>query len=302
MEQSNFSLPGGYIGDSGRLHKQVELRALTGGEEELLVQIAPRGAAAQVTAVLCSCVKRIGSVHHITEDVVRDLLVGDRQYLMLKLRELTFGDRVQASVICAWPDCGSKLDIDFSISDIPVDSVEHTELIHEYAIPMCEAADRSDTAIWFRLPNGHDQEAMTRELPADDACALTHLLWRCVRRIGQVEDPSLEQIRELPTYVRRQIEKRMQALAPDLNLTMEAACPECERRFDIPFSLQEFFFDEMRTSQDLLRREVHYLAYHYHWSENDILAMTRNKRRNYIEILADEIERQNDGVRSGAGG
>ncbi len=88
----------------------------------------------------------------------------------------------------------------------------------------------------------------------------------------------------------------MQSLAPDVELTMEAECPECQRNFTIPFDLQEFFFGELSTSRELLRWEIHYLAYHYHWSEQDILAMSRDKRREYIEILADEIDKLNEGA------
>jgi hypothetical protein len=46
----------------------------------------------------------------------------------------------------------------------------------------------------------------------------------------------------------------------------------------------------------MLYRQVHYLAYHYHWSEHEILEMPRDKRLAYIEILADEIERLNNAL------
>jgi len=41
----------------------------------------------------------------------------------------------------------------------------------------------------------------------------------------------------------------------------------------------------------MLLEEVHYLAFHYHWSEKDILSMTRSKRRRYLAILAEKLER-----------
>ena len=41
---------------------------------------------------------------------------------------------------------------------------------------------------------------------------------------------------------------------------------------------------------------MHYLAYHYHWSEGEIMAMTRDKRRTYIDVLADAIEVLNNGA------
>jgi hypothetical protein len=63
----------------------------------------------------------------------------------------------------------------------------------------------------------------------------------------------------------------------------------------VPFDLQRFFFGELRTDSELLYRQVHYLAYHYHWAEPEIMAMPRTKRQKYIELLAGEIERLNDG-------
>jgi hypothetical protein len=93
---------------------------------------------------------------------------------------------------------------------------------------------------------------------------------------------------------RMEIELEMLRVAPRIELNMDVICPECTRVFTAPFDLQDFFFGEMRTSRDLLYREVHYLAYHYHWSEKEIMEMPKDARRNYIEILADEIERLNN--------
>ena len=87
----------------------------------------------------------------------------------------------------------------------------------------------------------------------------------------------------------------MERVAPRVELNMDAGCAECGRAFLVPFDLQRFFFGELRTDSDLLYREVHYLAYHYHWSEREIMAMPRDKRHTYIDVLADEIERLNDG-------
>lgn len=54
------------------------------------------------------------------------------------------------------------------------------------------------------------------------------------------------------------------------------------------------FFSELSTGVSRLHHELHYLAYHYHWGEKEILSMERDRRHKYIAILADEIERLND--------
>lgn len=44
-----------------------------------------------------------------------------------------------------------------------------------------------------------------------------------------------------------------------------------------------------------LYHEVHQLAWHYHWSEREILAMSRAKRRRYLALLSRELERSDEG-------
>ena len=88
----------------------------------------------------------------------------------------------------------------------------------------------------------------------------------------------------------------MQELAPKVEQAMDATCAECGRTFTVPFDIQRFFFGELRTDDDVLYHEVHYLAYHYHWSEREIMAMTRDKRHKYIDVLAGAIEGLNGGA------
>ncbi len=128
-------------------------------------------------------------------------------------------------------------------------------------------------------------------LAESEAKAAAMLLERCIQAIGPLQDPGEAFIERLPPQARAEIEAHMAAAAPEITLTMEGDCPECGRAFAIPFDLEGFFLGELMTSLDLLYREVHYLAYHYHWSEREILEMPRAKRRTYIRVLAEEIER-----------
>lgn len=293
-------LPGGLIDEVGDLHREAELAPLTGREEELLAGLEHEAPAVLVTRVLARCVLRVGSIRPLTEDMARRLLVADRQYLLLKLREISYGARVSGTLGCPWPSCGAKVDIDFDLRDIPVRRSDRPAA--RYRIALSPAAAPSDergvqqTAIIFRLPNGGDQEALAPLLAANPARALTHLLELCIEGSEPGWDDTLSLAQRLNSKARQEIERAMDAEAPGLDLDMHLACPECARAFTAPFDLEDFFFGELRISQDLLYRQVHYLAYHYHWSEREILRMPRDKRLAYIGILADEIEALNDAV------
>ena len=184
------------------------------------------------------------------------------------------------------------------MNDIPIKESEDKGSTYKTELS-CEAAFLGDhgeayTEITFRLPNGGDQEVVSPLIFENEARALTMLLGRCIQDIGPLKNPGEGIISRLSPVARMEIEKRMDAVAPKVDLTMGATCPECGREFSVPFDLQDFFFGELRTSRDLLYREVHYLAYHYKWSEREIMEMPRAKRHKYIEVLADEIERLND--------
>lgn len=147
--------------------------------------------------------------------------------------------------------------------------------------------------ISFRLPNGDDQELLSPLFVQNEAQALTRLLQRCLHSIGSFQHPNQDVVDRLSPLARMEIERQMEAVAPKVELTMESKCPECGRDYAVPFDIQHFFFGELGTSRDLLYREVHYLAYHYHWSEREIMDMPRQKRHTYLEILAEEIEKLN---------
>lgn len=294
-----YQLPAGWVDAQAGVHKQVALLPLTGREEELLAS-ADYPAATLVTEVLSRCVKSIGPVDNVTPAVIRDLLVADRQYLLLMLRQLTFGDRIQATLPCPWPGCGKGVDIDFRISKIPITHCHDVRPVYEMRIEPFDGAaalglmENTPLQVHYRLPNGADQEAVMDVINYGEAAALSVLLSRCIQQFGSISTPDADWVARLPASIRLQIEQEMEARAPNLDLTMEAECPECRRTFLAPFELQDFFFGELKIGTELLFREVHYLAFHYHWSEQEIMDMPRNRRRRYIDVLSGEIETLND--------
>jgi hypothetical protein len=296
MEAMTGVLPGGYWDSTGVLHREFELGVLTGREEELLAQTRRSESASLVTMVLSRCVRRLGKISPLPEEVTRQLLVADRQYLLLKLRQSTFGDTVRASVFCPWPDCGKRVSLEFGIGDVPVE--ETTEPAPLYRMTLSAGAspesNPEEREITFRLPNGTDQETVSPLLAHNEAEALSRLLDRSIQQIGPHSPPGEERIAALSPAARAEIEAEMERVAPKVELTMDTTCSECGRDFAVPFELERFFFGELRTDSELLYRQIHYLAFHYHWGEGEIMAMPRDKRQTYIGLLADEIERLNN--------
>lgn len=289
------TLPGGWRDASGRRHRAAVVGALSGREEELLAAANPSNAPALVTELLSRCVRSIGDSRPVTASLARELLAADRNYLLLKVREATFGERIQATVRCAWPDCGAPADVDFSLREAPVRALEDEGPL--YSLPLDEPVEftRAGQAleeIVFRLPTGADQENLAALIAQNEAAALTGLLAACIQ--DQSGRSGAEIAEALSPRARLALEQRMLEIAPDVDLSLDLVCPECGRQYAAPFAVQDFFFGEAAVNRELLLREVHYLAFHYHWSENEILSFPRTRRREYIDTLREEIEALNE--------
>ena len=297
MDWISCQLPGGYVDEAGMIHRQAQLTRLSGQEELFLTSNRGEARPRLVTAVLGRCLRRLGTISPVPEEIVRRLLVADRQYLLLKLRQAAFGNRVQSTIHCPWANCRHKVDIDFSIEDVPiVESVHKGPLYTMQLSPQAVGASEVGREVTFRLPDCRDQEEVVPLLAESEDAASVSLLARCIQRLGSWQPPGEDAIRALSPLARMEIEQQMEAAAPKVELIMSGDCPECGQAFAIPFDLEGFIFREMGSNRDLLYREVHYLAYHYHWSEQEIMSMSQAKRRQYIAVLAEEIEKLNDAI------
>jgi hypothetical protein len=266
-----FELPGGLITEDGRRIAAVALRPLSGHEEEWLATHPGTPAAPAVTRLLGACLTGFADA----PETARRLLVGDRDFLMLQLRRITLGETVQAVLAC--PACGAKMDVDFSVDDVPVERRPQAAAAHSLLL--------GDREVRFRLPTGGDQEAVLAYEASvacdDEAAAVDALLDRCLIDTGKGAPLSPEE--------RAGVIEAMEQRAPRIELDLDLTCPECGQGFTVPFDTTAFFLEEMRTGLDRLLREVHLLAFYYHWGEAEILSLRRDRRRAYLALLSDAL-------------
>jgi len=269
---NTFLLPGGLVLEEGRCLRTAVLRPLTGDEEEWLAEHPRTPTALAVTHILSACLVRLDDVA-VTKNLVRQLLVGDRDYLVLQLRRLTLGDDFQAVSAC--PACDAKMDVTLKGSEIPVEC--HVQQAANSSIHLADPQPSGRT-VSFRLPRGGDQEAALGM--ADDP--VQAILERCI-----VDDGG----NHLSPAEREAVIEAMEQMAPEVEVELDLSCPECGKTFVVHFDTTAFFFDEIRISAKQLLREVHALAFYYHWSEAEILRLRRDRRRAYLGLL-NETARQ----------
>jgi hypothetical protein len=293
-DEGVFILPGGYVDAGGALHYEVELSPLTGHDEEYLANVRSNNCSASVvTGLLSRCLKRIGSRAAVNSSLVRDLLVGDRDYLIIRLRQISFGAKVDAVMRCPNSLCGTRMDVTFSLDDIQIE--RKTVAARFFTMQLSSAAAYHDRAggehreVEFRLPTGADQESAAPVFRLDKERGLARTLARCIRRIGDIDAIDEAFVASLPVATRNEIEIEMERRAPQVEIELDARCPECRTAFESAFDFTAFFALEMPDRFQDLERAVHFLARHYHWSEQEILSLTRRKRRRYVELLEEEL-------------
>jgi len=264
--ENTFSLPGGLMLQQGQLLIEASLRPLSGREEEWLAHHRSTPNAVRVSWLLKQCLLSVAD-QPVNGDLVRRLLVADRQYLTLQLRRLTLGDQIQAVVPC--PECNRKMDVDFRLDDVPVESRPQNASSF-----MAEVSGRT---VCFRLPTGGDEEAVLGSGTND---AVQELLGRCILDDGgcalSLEEQSV-------------VIAEMESVAPQMEVELDLTCPECAHHFLLPFDTTAFFFEEMAVKGEELLHEVHALAFYYHWSESDILKLDRRRRRAYLALLNESL-------------
>lgn len=236
-------LPGGLLSASGARHRVVWVRELNGRDEEVLSDRRRRSGASRVTELLSRAIERVeGLDRPVDRDLAADLLIGDRDYLVLRLRQMTIGDGVHQVMRCPATACGQKVDVEFSIAEIPVRRAASLQRDHEVRLsrPALPGDDRSDCAV-LRLPTGRDQEAIADLADENPATANSRLFARLLTRLGRRERPDEEAVRALPMGLRRELVDFLRRTAPGPDLRIEAQCPHCGADMTYPFDLEDFF-------------------------------------------------------------
>lgn len=113
-----FTLPIGLL-EGGRLITDVQLREISGVEEDLL--LAKSGSPLQkFNTVLTNCITRIGPFT-AREDIARltlDMRTGDRAFLLICLRRVSLGDEYPFEYKCENEQCGAKSTLTVDLSEL----------------------------------------------------------------------------------------------------------------------------------------------------------------------------------------
>ena len=268
------TLPGGLLVD-GQLKCDALLRPLDGWlEERVSVAMTDRGNLPVIVSnVLGAALLSIGGEAVMPEQVV-SLTMADRQWLMLNLAHALQGGGYWLKGYC--DSCKQPFDLYLDPKQLPVKTAGER-------FPFAEL-DLDGDKLRLRLPNGMDQERIVG-FDADEAVAW--LLSGCLLSVngGPVQAGYAD---TLDADALQKIDEALDEVSPYVGTTLATACPECKHPQQM--EINPYLLDT--TRHEALFQEVHMLASEYHWSEREILSLSRERRRLYLKL----IERSRDTV------
>ncbi|GGS77892.1 hypothetical protein GCM10010156_40870 [Planobispora rosea] len=241
-----LTLPVGYVDGEGTVHREVVLRKMTGREEAILADRRyQRNGGKLVTELLHSCVLRLGDLERDGRGPFTGMTSVDRNFLLLKLRSITFGPALEAGYTC--PGCGQAVTRTEDLDELPVRSAPEgaPEVTVELEDGYVDKEGQLHTALTLRLPTGADEEAVAPQLRENPSLGKNALLARCIKSLGDVPRHRLEALgsrilADLTMTDRRLIDRAMAQAAPGVDLVREIECTACGKTFSATIDLSNF--------------------------------------------------------------
>lgn len=283
MHTSNVTaevvLPFGVSDGRGRRARRAILQPIT-GKGEMLGAEEPNPFRAGLL-LLSTSTAELGPYRGTEVDVgvLSSLLPVDRDFLLLQLNRLSFGDIRFQTVQCPAQDCARRIDVRIDLSTVGAPPVG------EEATGCLSLED--GRLVHFRLPTAGDQVEMhgvaLDEL--EDA-----LLERCVCDNGS-SCLGAKDVMVLPKEHRARIAREVLAASPEFDMQLELECVECGNPFRYAYDPVHSLLGDLRASRSALLREIHYLAFYYHWGQTEILSLPRSLRAEYLALLDEELSK-----------
>jgi len=205
------------------------------------------------------------------------MCIGERDALLLMLREQTFGSRLFCLAVC--PGCNERMEVAFSVKDILVDPAIRAAEVLSVAVSGYEVQYRPV----------YSQDLISIAGIEDPTMARSILLDRCILAVRRNDENISEYLSadELPADVLSAVVDGMEQADPQADVQLSLTCSSCGHEWQASFDIVSFFWSEIDNWAHRILRDVHTLARAYGWNESDILEMSPLRRQIYLEMASE---------------
>lgn len=227
------------------LQETVQIRAMTAREEDILTSKALIKKGTVITELIKSCLidKRIDP---------NDMILGDRNALMVSLRITGYGADYHAEVAC--PACGERSKQEFDLSALPIERLSQAPIALGSNTFEAEMPKRNENdpmlVIRYRHMTGYDEQEITQTqerkkkqgFKSDNL--ITNRYQQQIVAVNDISDKTKIQmfIQKMPTRYSLALRKAMDSNEPGIKMKSWIACPHCSEESEVSMPLGASFF------------------------------------------------------------
>jgi len=235
---------GNFYPETHPLHGQdsIEIKQMTAKEEDLLTSRTLLKKGVALDRVLQSLI--------INPSINADsLLVGDRNAIIIAIRSSAYGNIYETKVTC--PGCGTQQEHSFDLNEA---TVYHGEDASELNVTnnndgtFTTQLPKTQVEVTFKLLDGHDEKALVnignrKKSTLFDNMITTQLSNMVVAVNGDDSTEAVNYlVQNIPSIDSRHIRTAYKLAAPNVDLTQDFECDECDYLAEMEVPLSADFF------------------------------------------------------------
>lgn len=229
-----------------------------------------------ISQLLMACCRRTYGADLIENDVWQWSLK-KRLQAMSAIVVATLGQHVKMPVQCLQPSCQELLEIDLDLIDFC-----DTNATGSLSFQPCD-----NTKLQLRLPTGHDQlHHLAQGNPETGGWEIEMATSLVTHVNGQI--PASDWI--LPRKWLEGLGTTLERYDSLMTLKICTSCPACNKDIELDIDLESRLLDLLAGAQRHLYNQVHCLASHYHWTENDIMSLSPRHRNYYLACIGEGLD------------
>ncbi len=229
------------------------LRPMTVAEEEIMTTIRLVRTGEALDRILQNCIE-------YPKMRVKDLKLADTSYLIVALRQLSYGNKYPFNLQC--PSCGEPYNDELDLSELPFTFIPEGTTEEDLVVEL----PQSGKTINFRLLNGHDEQKINQKKKDRVKYSNVRDMYngsytdRLMLSIVAVDNERLDEkplhdfIRSLTVIDSEALRDKIEEYSAGIDIEIETDCPYCNHYDTLMMPLDVNFFRHSRKRDKKRRR------------------------------------------------
>lgn len=222
-----FDLPTGWLGPEGEIHKRVEMREMTGYEEDVIGDDR-LPYTVRMNRILAGCTVKLGPVTDKPqlEKIMDELTSVDRMKMLIMIRVASVPEPYEFEVPC--PSCDKKGTHQLDLLTIQFEGLKDPKL-REYEMNLPSGKKATCRVLTGELEN--------RISELDRADIMSGAILLRVAKLGDISQLTMDDVKKLPLKDRTALRKKFDEVEGGFEREIQVTCKNCRKEFETQLDL-----------------------------------------------------------------